>query len=379
MTGPTTPSERNKVNDNEITISFSDDEDSNYAPSLPQNTANIGPEIPAYLLKKKNVDTTKVNADIHSLQDTPDISIGPYIPPHLLKRKREDTVEVQEDDHSLQDISDISIGPYIPPHLLKRKHIEEETVEEEPTPDDFAPALPPDLLEQRKVTTPPTATTTVRRRRPIGPTLPSGPLPVDDDDDIIGPALPAEYNAEEDSVHSAIKAIEERARQSKEYMDSKDEREKKVERPEWMLLPPEVDYLKNATSSKSRQFTNRTMTDSERDSSGWTETPAEKERRMRESGKRSEDEEMNYSRLDYEKYKNIQSHNRNSRPLTLMEIHQQKKHKKGPASEDVTKRPFDREKDLMGGRQMNRKEKKELIKQSGQFSDKFGHGRSSFL
>lgn len=71
-----------------------------------------------------------------------------------------------------------------------------------------------------------------------------------------------------------------------------------------------------------------------------------------------------------------------TRPLTLLELHQQKKKKsKNPTSdiEDVTKRAFDREKDLLGARKMDRKSKKELLKQSSQFGEKFGYGSSSFL
>lgn len=71
-----------------------------------------------------------------------------------------------------------------------------------------------------------------------------------------------------------------------------------------------------------------------------------------------------------------------TRPLTLLELHQQKKKKsKEPTSdiEDVTKRAFDREKDLLGARKMDRKSKKEMLKQSAQFGQKFGYGSSSFL
>lgn len=63
-----------------------------------------------------------------------------------------------------------------------------------------------------------------------------------------------------------------------------------------------------------------------------------------------------------------------------MEIHQQnrKKNKKEPI-EDVSKRPFDREKDLLGGKKIDRKAKKELLRQSAELGSKFGYGSGSFL
>lgn len=69
-----------------------------------------------------------------------------------------------------------------------------------------------------------------------------------------------------------------------------------------------------------------------------------------------------------------------TRPLTLLEMHQQKKKKnKDYTVEDVTKRAFDREKDLLGGKKMDRKTKKEMLRQSAQLGEKFGYGKSSFL
>lgn len=71
-----------------------------------------------------------------------------------------------------------------------------------------------------------------------------------------------------------------------------------------------------------------------------------------------------------------------TRPLTLLELHQQKKKKSKESTsdiEDVTKRAFDREKDLLGARKMDRKSKKEMLKQSARFGQKFGYGSSSFL
>jgi hypothetical protein len=61
-------------------------------------------------------------------------------------------------------------------------------------------------------------------------------------------------------------------------------------------------------------------------------------------------------------------------------MNNQSKIKKRKAEEDPSKRPFDREKDLMGTRPMNKKQKAELLEKSGEWSDRFSSTRgSSFL
>lgn len=68
------------------------------------------------------------------------------------------------------------------------------------------------------------------------------------------------------------------------------------------------------------------------------------------------------------------------RPKSLMEIHKEMKKKRSEPVEDVASRPFDREKDLIAPRPMNRKQKNELLKQSRELGGRFGHGQgSSFL
>lgn len=80
-----------------------------------------------------------------------------------------------------------------------------------------------------------------------------------------------------------------------------------------MLVPPEVDYLKKAGSGKSRQFTNKTMAPEDLDPSGWTETPAEKQRRLEEQrlGKRKAvaDQDTGPSQLDIQRHRNVQQYN----------------------------------------------------------------------
>lgn len=213
MIGPAIPEAllKKKQNEAEIAIPFSDDEEEDL-----QSTA--GPQIPAHLLEKKrqNNDNTE--------------SIGPQIPQHILQQKtptsnaNSDEIAISDED----DEGDEVAGPQIPQHILdqKKASLPPKAIEEVENPIDFAPALPPDLLEQRqnqKQPSPPQQKqqTGGRRRRPVGPSFPTGPMPPSNDEDefIVGPALPKNYNPEEEAKYSAIQAIEERARSTKEAME----------------------------------------------------------------------------------------------------------------------------------------------------------------
>ncbi|KAL1933912.1 hypothetical protein VTP01DRAFT_8002 [Rhizomucor pusillus] len=325
------------------------------------------------------------------------------------------------------------IGPAIPQELLEKKRAtrneeeqggeEEEEEEQKPTeeipaadqpdatndndddPDAYAPALPPDLLEarrQQKEEQRASASTASqaedqpgrrRRRAPVGPTMPSAIPQPREEEEVIGPVLPSNYNPEKDALESRIAEIEERARQSREAMDAaKDEsKTKKVERPEWMIKPPEIDYLRNADSSRSRGFIGTQMTEAEQDRSVWTDTPAERERKLKEAEKRKREEDAGLIRpsanispqvdpKEMEVKRAVEYHNAVERPKSLMEIHREKRRKtKGESVEDVASRPFDREKDLLAPRKMDRKQRKELLEKSRELDSRFGSGSSSFL
>ncbi|KAF1797733.1 hypothetical protein V8B55DRAFT_1557293 [Mucor lusitanicus] len=406
MIGPAIPEAllKKKQNQDEIDIALSDDDDDEQDQAVQQQSTNtneesIGPQIPQHLLERKKANETSISGqDVVEKEQV--VAAGPQIPPHLLQQKRSKTVNAT-DEIAISDTEEQeqAAGPQIPQHILDKKRaaapVEEE--EEEEDPDVFAPALPPDLLEQRQKQPPPEPQEKQhpggRRRRPVGPSFPpTGPMPTsstDQDDFIVGPALPKNYNPEEEAKYSAIQAIEERARLAREAMEQKEAGKNKVERPEWMLVPPEVDYLKKAGSGKSRQFTNKTMAPEDLDSSGWTETPAEKQRRLEEQrlGKRKADADQDNagpSPLDIERHRNVQQYNMQTRPLTLLEMHQQKKKKDRKtngltAEEDVTKRAFDREKDLVGHKRISKKDKDEFLRKSTELGSKFGYGKSSFL
>lgn len=243
MIGPAIPQAllSKRQNQDEIDIALSDDEQDQAEPQQA-----VGPQIPPHLLQEEKRESNS----------THDESIGPQIPPHLLQQKKAVLLQDQDEEqvagpqiphHLLEQkrsatansdeiaISDTeqeeqAAGPQIPRHILDKKRAastlekHSDDKEEEEHPDVFAPALPPDLLEQRqKQQSPPQQEQHAggRRRRPVGPSFPpAGPMPSTDQDDfVVGPALPKNYNPEEEAKYSAIQAIEERARSTKEAME----------------------------------------------------------------------------------------------------------------------------------------------------------------
>ncbi|KAI8331838.1 hypothetical protein BC941DRAFT_437664 [Chlamydoabsidia padenii] len=269
------------------------------------------------------------------------------------------------------------IGPSIPAHLVKNQEQEPEQddVNEDDLADEFMPALPPDLL--------PTTTT---KRRTMGPQLPTGATTHeydDDDDDTIGPALPSQYDIDQAALSSTVAAIEDRAKQKELAINKERSGEKKVERPEWMLAPPNVDYLKNASNGRSRTFNQRTVDAAKQDTSSWTDTPADKANKQQEQQSSSLRPDQRPTRAEMELRKKVDNHNKSERSMSLLELHRmnnKNKNKKRKDEDDPSKRPFDREKDLMGTRQMNKKQKAELLEKSNEWSDRFSSTRgSSFL
>ncbi|KAG0167779.1 hypothetical protein DFQ30_005669 [Apophysomyces sp. BC1015] len=302
--------------------------------------------------------------------------IGPEIPSHLLRKGQGNK---EDDEHfNVESAAEdnTAIGPVIPAELLNKRQNEQTEAEDDADADAdadaYAPALPPDLLEARQKVT---SEGPRRRRQPVGPSLPVTAY-AEDDDEVIGPALPSNYNPEELAVKSAIVDIEERARRSKEHLEKPDEPQK-IERPEWMLLPPEVDYLKQATTGKSRTFSNRQLDPKERDRSVWTDSPAEKLRKLQEgsTGNQQGDETGGYNARDTEIYGKM-----SERAESLMQMHKKKRKSTRVEVEDVRNRPFDREKDVLGGyKPMDKKQKKDFLRQSNELGSRFGRGSSSFL
>lgn len=134
-----------------------------------------------------------------------------------------------------------SIGPQIPAHLLST------TADDSGEEDDYTPALPPDLAAARltgpslpsgsKSNTPPP------KRQYVGPSLPSSQTPYDDDSDSdVGPQpLPAAYASQVEGKSGVEEFLEREERRRK--LQEEASKPKKLQREEWMLVPPKSGDL----------------------------------------------------------------------------------------------------------------------------------------
>jgi len=159
-----------------------------------------------------------------------------------------------------------------------------------------------------------------------------------------------------------------------------------------MLVPPEKSFLgETPTNMRSRQFKKRAPNSSESDNSLWTETPAEREERLKKQASSNkkrkhtkdedDDETPKYSRIDLETAQKVDEYNELYRPKSLLETHSESYVKSRKwQDDDVSKRPFDREKDVFGTRRMDSRKRKEFLDSAKGLGSKFGHGKhGSFL
>ncbi|XP_033127066.1 GPALPP motifs-containing protein 1-like isoform X2 [Anneissia japonica] len=220
-----------------------------------------------------------------------------------------------------------------------------------------------------------------------GPALPPGfkqsvevgePIEEDDDtdDDMIGP-MPATGN--EVSSSSVASEFEARAEAMKNRLTGKSE--EKVERETWMMELP--DYGKNFGLGP-RTF-RKNAAPSKQDRSGWTETPADREKRIKDlqekamsadsTSKHKKNDREEKSKRDQEIEERISTFNQNTRGTSLVDMHQKelKRKMQEDDNEPQERRPFDREVDLQVNRFDDAK-KKRLLKESAKLNDKFSHG-----
>ncbi|KAJ4947153.1 hypothetical protein JOQ06_009194 [Pogonophryne albipinna] len=305
--------------------------------------------------------------------------IGPALPPMFRNR------ESDEDSDSDEGFS----GPALPPgykrgepssssedseeevtfkraktsHTAAQSSAEkvEDTKVQEPDEDGFfGPALPPGFMKQQS---------SPERPPVLGPALPPGfcraAYEDDDDDnkeeeDFPGPALPPGYQAHssssegEDDVigpmphkgpveDSTALDFERRARKMKDKLTGDDTPEV-VARETWMtVLPPELQHI----GLGARTFKKKSGPEN-KDRSMWTDTPEDRERKIRET-KRAES-------------------------LVSMHTKTMKEKAKKKVDVPVERRAFDRDEDLQVNR-FDEAQKERLLKKSQELNTRFSHSR----
>ncbi|XP_041795846.1 GPALPP motifs-containing protein 1 [Chelmon rostratus] len=258
----------------------------------------------------------------------------------------------------------------------------------------FGPALPPGFKKQQS---------SPERPPVLGPALPPGFRRAayehnDDDDggdgeDFPGPALPPGYRAESSSSededvigpmpskgpiqNTVALDFERRALRMKEKLTGEDAPEV-LTRETWMTeLPPELQHI----GLGARTFKKRSGPEN-KDRSIWTDTPADRERKIRErlEGKKKgggeKDDVPQLSQKDVDMAEKVSKYNESKRAESLMSLHTKtmKEKAKEKADQPVERRPFDRDADLQVNR-FDDAQKQRLLKKSQELNTRFSHSK----
>ncbi|XP_038286935.1 GPALPP motifs-containing protein 1 isoform X2 [Canis lupus familiaris] len=198
-----------------------------------------------------------------------------------------------------------------------------------------------------------------------------------EDEDIVGP-MPAKGPVN----YSVTTEFEKRAQRMKEKLTKGDhDSSKPITRESWMTeLPPEMkDFGLGPRTFKRRAG------DKSGDRSVWTDTPADREKKAKETQEarksfNKKDEEHVLSGREKRLAEQVSSYNESKRSESLMDIHHKKL--KNKAAEEKNKPqeriPFDRDKDLKVNR-FDEAQKKALIKKSRELNTRFSHGKGSMF
>jgi Protein of unknown function (DUF3752) len=301
--------------------------------------------------------------------------IGPSLPPHLQKK-----TDTSAEDDSKETTTSVSpavkpavTGPQLPPHLLaareaKRKRKREEESNTDSKESSYAPAPPP-------------------KRPTEGPRLQS-PAPANpsesESDDEVGPSLAVMMTPAESAEYTRKQAIERLSRTSPDP-NTKSTSEPKLQRDSWMLAPPtradwlgtlDASKLKSRTFNQSKSGTN--LQSKTIDHTIWTESPLERAQRLEDEalGRRPTKpaapvEDVKKSQEDIERDRRIKEFNAQTRGPSLMEKYSGMRKVE---DDDPSKRAFDYQKDIAGGRPLGFKERNAMINKAKDLDSKYSGG-----
>ncbi|CAG8650384.1 1452_t:CDS:2 [Funneliformis mosseae] len=334
----------------------------------------IGPQIPIHLLSKVGI--------INNEEDNASPEIRPPLGSDLTEFRHNKTL-----DQDSEATESATIGPRIPQERVQ-----------------IGPQIPSSSIGKHKMngedndrklrnSLPVNSEgTSSHKKRVIGPAMMPPPeysnyQEYEEEEEIVGPVLPKDFKEgnNDDGLLRTIQEFEERAERMRKTLEP-------LQRGEWMLVPPEAKFLgETPTNMRSRQFKKRAHNPNDNDNSLWTETPAEREERLKKQASSTQkrklvkdnedDEPIKYSRVDLETSEKVNEYNALYRSKTLVETHAESYVKSRKWKEDdASKRPFDREKDVLGTRRMDLRKRQEFLDNAKGLSSKFGHGKhGSFL
>ena len=210
---------------------------------------------------------------------------------------------------------------------------------------------------------------------------PQSPPPVNhpdsESDDEVGPSVAVMMTPAESAEYTRKQAIERLSRTSPDP-NTKSTSEPKLQRDSWMLAPPtradwlgtlDASKLKSRTFNQSKSGTN--LQSKPVDHSIWTESPLERAQRLEDEalGKRpaktaSVEEVTRTAKRMTKRDRRIKEFNKQTRGPSLMEKYSGMKKIE---DDDPSKRPFDYQKDIAGGRTLGLKERNTMINKAKDF------------
>jgi len=286
------------------------------------------------------------------------------------------------------------IGPVIPSQLSENQDCEDSGCDDDASDEDFGPRLPSVPCRGPAPATGPPAPETANDSdsddEDFGPSLPphlaqtqqSSQQQQDDssDDEFIGPRITEQTT--ESNKEDIARELERRALKMRDKLDGKDKPE--VARESWMLELPEEKA--NRFGLGARQFSRKGVSERGGDRSAWTDSPADKERKLRQGDVVEPDEFDNQSaavRLRDENMERVSNDLKKKRGTdSLMDAHEKKLKKEKKEEKESGKvagrRPFDRDIDLKAN-QFDEAMKKNMLKAAAKIDNRFSSGSQKFL
>jgi len=293
--------------------------------------------------------------------------IGPMLPPHLAKKRQEDSDSDSSDDGygpQLPSVACRGPAPSVGPAMAPSGAGDDTSSDSD---DGYGPALPPQFRQNSEA-----------GRVVVETQQKDAESESDSDGEVIGPTM--QEKTGEMSREDIAREFEMRSKKMKDRLEGKDVKE--VQRESWMLELPEEKA--NSFGLGPRQFSRKGLPEKGKDRSMWTDSPAEKERKIREGVTEEEAAEeapmVNFRDVEMEKVAQELRQKRGAD--SLMEMHEkkmQKKKKEDIASGEVgERRPFDRDIDLQANR-FDDAVKKNMLKSAAKINDRFSSGNQKFL